>query len=279
MALTPGSTVFITGAAAGIGRATALAFAARGCVVGAYDVDDEGLASLREEIVARGGRARTGLLDVTDLDGWRARLAEFTTDGRLDVLVNNAGVLSSGPFEDIPVDAHRRMLDINVGGTINGLLAAFPYLKRTPGAQVVNLGSASAIYGQPELATYGATKFAVRGLTEALDLEWSAHDIRVIDMWPLFVRTGMVRGMSTGSTRSLGVRLTAQDVADAIVAATGHRGRIPKVHFAVGVQARVLAAAGVTPAWLARATNRLLSRGGRTRSGEATRVQRRPVAV
>ncbi len=265
MALRPGSTVFITGAAAGIGRETALAFAARGCVVGAYDIEEEGLETLREEIVARGGRVRTGLLDVTDLGRWEARLAEFTAGGgRLDVLVNNAGVLSSGRFEDIPADAHRRMLDINVGGTINGLLAAFPYLKETPGAQVVNLGSASAIYGQPELATYGATKFAVRGLTEALDLEWSVHDIRVIDMWPLFVRTGMVRGMSTGSTRSLGIRLTAQDVAAAIVAATGHRGRIPKVHLPVGVQARVLATvAGVTPAWLARTTNRLLSRSGR----------------
>ncbi|MDH6677413.1 NAD(P)-dependent dehydrogenase (short-subunit alcohol dehydrogenase family) [Rhodococcus sp. LBL1] len=265
MALTPGSTVFITGAAAGIGRATALAFARRGCVVGAYDVDEEGLESLSDEIVARGGRVRTGRLDVTAPAEWQERLAEFTAGGRrLDVLVNNAGVLSSGRFEDIPADAHRRMLDINVGGTINGLLAAFPYLKETPGAQVVNLASASAIYGQPELATYGATKFAVRGLTEALDLEWSAHDIRVIDMWPLFVRTGMVEGMSTGSTRSLGIRLTAQDVADAIVAATEYRGRIPKVHFPVGVQARVLAAvAGVTPAWLARTTNRLLTRSRR----------------
>ncbi|WP_430334091.1 SDR family oxidoreductase [Rhodococcus sp. ACT016] len=257
-------TVFVTGAAAGIGRATALAFAGRGYVVGAYDVDEDGLESLRGEIVARGGSVRTGRLDVTDLDGWRARLSEFTAGGRLDVLVNNAGVLSSGRFEDIPADAHRRMVDINVGGTINGLLAAFAYLRETPGAQVVNLGSASAIYGQPELATYGATKFAVRGLTEALDLEWGAYDIRVIDMWPLFVRTGMVRGMSTGTTRSLGVRLTASDVADAIVAATGHRGRIPKVHFAVGLQAKVLAAAaGVSPAWLARSTNRLLSRSGR----------------
>ncbi|WFR73608.1 SDR family oxidoreductase [Prescottella defluvii] len=258
-------TVFITGAAAGIGRATALAFAGRGYLVGAYDVDEEGLESLRGEIVARGGRVQTGRLDVTDLDEWHARLAEFASDGRLDILINNAGVLSSGRFEDVPADAHRRMLDINVGGMINGLLAAFPYLKETPRAQVVNLASASAIYGQPELATYGATKFAVRGLTEALDLEWGAHDIRVIDMWPLFVRTGMVRGVSTGSTRSLGIRLTAQDVADAIVAATGHRGRIPKVHFPVGVQAKALVAtSAVAPAWLARSITRVLTRDRRS---------------
>ncbi|CAM3000055.1 SDR family oxidoreductase [Prescottella defluvii] len=263
--MTPTSprTVFITGAAAGIGRATALKFADAGYVVGACDIDEDGLEVLRAEIVARGGRVQVGVLDVTAPDDWNTRLAEFTSAcGRLDVLVNNAGVLSSGHFEDIPAGAHRRMLDINVGGTINGLLAAFPYLKETPGAQVVNLASASAIYGQPELATYSATKFAVRGLTEALELEWRSHDIRVVDVWPLFVRTGMVRGMSTGSTRSLGIRLTADDVADTIVAVTqGRSRRLPKVHHPVGRQARVLAVAGrFTPAWMARWSNMLLSR-------------------
>lgn len=259
----PRPTVFISGAAAGIGRATATAFARRGYLVGAYDIDESGLESLRDEIGALGGRICTGTLDVTGLDEWRARLAEFTSgDGRLDVLVNNAGVLSSGRFEDIPAEAHRRMLDVNVGGTVNGLLAAFPYLKETPGAQVVNLASASAIYGQPELATYGATKFAVRGLTEALELEWRAHDIRVLDIWPLFVRTGMIRGMSTGTTRSLGVRLSSDEVADAIVAATEDRDRrVPKVHYPVGLQARMLMVASqFSPAWLARLSNKVLSR-------------------
>lgn len=263
MAPTPRPTVFVTGAAAGIGRATAVEFSRHGYFVGAYDIDEDGLDSLREEIRAEGGRVRTGLLDVTDADEWRTRLAEFTAgDGRLDVLVNNAGVLSSGHFEDIPLDAHRRMVDINVLGTINGLHSAFPYLKETPGAQVVNLASASAIYGQPELATYSATKFAVRGITEALELEWRAHDIRVLDMWPLFVRTGMIRGMSIGSTRSLGVRITPQDVAEAIVRATADRGRrLRRVHYAVGLQARILAAASqVTPGVLSRQMNKLLSR-------------------
>lgn len=263
MAPTSRPTVFITGAAAGIGRATALTFAAGGYVVGAYDIDEAGLDSLREEIRARGGRVRTGSLDVTDLDEWRDRLAEFTSGAaRLDILVNNAGALSAGHFEDIPAEAHRRMLDINVGGTINGMLAAFEYLKETPGAQVVNLGSASALYGQPELATYSATKFAVRGLTEALELEWRAHDIRVLDMWPLFVRTGMIRGMSIGSTRSLGVRISAQDVADAIVAATRDRGRrLAKVHYPVGRQAQLLTGASrFVPAWSARLVNKVLSR-------------------
>ena len=262
MAPTSRPTVFVTGAAAGIGRATALEFARRGYFVGAYDIDEDGLVSLREEILAQGGRVRTGILDVTDADEWRLRLAEFASgDGRLDVLINNAGVLASGHFEDLALDVQRRMVEINVVGTMNGMHTAFPYLKETPGAQVVNLASASAIYGQPELATYSATKFAVRGLTEALELEWRGHDIRVLDVWPLFVRTGMIRGMSIGSTRSLGVRLTPQHIADAIVDATGRRRRFAKVHYPVGVQARVLAAASaISPAWLARLSNKVLSR-------------------
>ena len=106
---------------------------------------------------------------------------------------------------------------------LHGLHAAFEHLRDTAarhgGATVVNLGSASAIYGQAELAGYSATKFYVRGLTEALDIEWSHHGIRVVDLWPLFVQTGMLEGISTGTTTSLGINLRPQDVADAVVAA------------------------------------------------------------
>ena len=110
-------------------------------------------------------------------------------------------MLSSGRFEEIPLETQRRIVDVNVYGAMAGLHTAFPYLRDTPRAQVVNLCSASAIYGQPELATYSATKFAVRGLTEALELEWRRYGIRVIAMWPLFVQTAMVDGMETDSTK------------------------------------------------------------------------------
>ena len=254
--------VFITGAAAGIGRATALAFARHGYRVGAYDVDLAGLASLREAITALGGDIAIGQLDVSDAADWAEQLEAFTGGaGRLDILVNNAGVLSSGRFEDISLPTQRRMVDINVYGTMAGLHTAFPYLRSTRGAQVVNLCSASAIYGQPELATYSATKFAVRGLTEALELEWRRHDIRVIAMWPLFVATAMVDGLATGSTKSLGVHLTAEDVADEIYAATHpNRTWLAKVHYPVGRQARVFAAlAQASPNWVQRLLNKTIS--------------------
>ena len=256
-------TVFISGAAAGIGRATALAFARRGYRVGAYDIDAAGLATLRDEITGRGGDVVVGSLDVTDADEWARQLEAFTAPARrLDILVNNAGVLSSGRFEEIPLEVQRRMIDINFYGTLAGLHAAFDYLRNTPGAQVVNLCSASAIYGQPELAVYSATKFGVRGITEALELEWSRYGIRVMAMWPLFVATAMVDGMATGSTKSLGVHLTPNDVAEAIYSAT-HPGRSwpPRVHYPVGRQTKVLAALSqVSPNWVQRLMNKTVSR-------------------
>jgi len=255
-------TIVISGAAAGIGRATALLFARRGYRVGAYDVDLAGLASLREEITGLGGDVMIGQLDVTNAEDWSEQLRTFTgRSGRLDILVNNAGILSSGRFEEIPLERQHAIVEVNVYGTMAGLHTAFPYLRATSGAQVVNLCSASAIYGQPELATYSATKFAVRGMTEALELEWRRYGIRVIAMWPLFVATPMVDGMETHSTKRMGIHLTADDVAGEIYAATHpNRSFLPKVHYPVGRQTKVVAVVSqVLPNWAARLLNKTVT--------------------
>jgi short-subunit dehydrogenase len=258
-------TVFITGAAAGIGRATALTFARNGYTVGGYDIDEVGLKSLAAEVEALGGRAVTGHLDVTDPDEMAQRVGEFVAEagGRLNVMINNAGVLRTGRFEDIDISAQLEQIDINTKGVVNGLYAAFPYLRATPKPVVVNLASASAIYGQAELATYSATKFFVRGLTEALDIEWDQYDIRVISMWPLYVQTAMTDGVKTGTTESLGIRLTAQNVADAILAAVEPsllRRVLKQVHFPVGTQTKVSTlATRFSPAWLQRLVNKRLA--------------------
>ena len=255
-------SVFITGAAAGIGRATALTFARNGYTVGGYDIDEVGLKSLAGEIEALGGTAVTGHLDVTDPDEMARRLGEFTatTGGRLNVMINNAGILRTGRFEDIDISAQLTEIDINTKGVVNGLHAAFPYLRATPNPVVVNLASASAIYGQAELATYSATKFFVRGITEALDIEWSTYDIRVIAIWPLYVQTAMTDNVKTGTTESLGINLTAQDVADAIVAAVEPsflRRALHQVHFPVGTQTKAsVVLSRFSPAWLQRLLNK-----------------------
>jgi NADP-dependent 3-hydroxy acid dehydrogenase YdfG len=252
-------SVFITGAAAGIGRATALAFAAKGYTVGAYDIDEAGLRTLTD---TAGPRVVSGHLDVTDAGEIVERVGEFVSaaGGRLDVMVNNAGVMASGAFVEIPISTYHKLVDVNCKGVVNGLHAAYPHLKRTPGSVVVNLASASAIYGQAELAVYSATKFFVRAMTEALDIEWGRDGIRVIDMWPLYVATAMTADLRTGSSESLGINLTAADVADAIVAAVDApalRRRIHQVHFPVGIQTKVMATASrFLPAWLSRAMSK-----------------------
>lgn len=240
----PRPCVFITGAAAGIGRATARLFCQRGWFVGLADIDDAGLVALGDEL----GESHTlqMLLDVTRPDDWRVALRKFhQLTGRLDLLVNNAGILISGPFEGNPLERHHGVIEVNLKGLLNGCYLAKPYLGSTPGARVINLSSTAAIYGQAALATYSTTKFAIRGLTEALNIEWQDDGIRVMDIMPLFVQTGMVTGIDARSMDRLGVRLTADDVARTIWAAATYQGSFGKVHWPVGVMA----------AWLLRLTS------------------------
>lgn len=234
-------SIFITGAAAGIGRATARLFLSEGWFVGAYDVDAQGLASLAQE--AGQGSLLTGQLDVRDVAAWERELKQFfaAASSRLDVLLNNAGILYSGPFEDIALEQHHRLVDVNIKGVMNGCHAALPYLRQTPDSRVINMASASAAYGHPSLASYSASKFSVRALTEALDIEWRQHGVRVMDVWPLYVRTAMVDNLKARSIEKLGVKLTAEDVARTILGMT--RDNSGKVHWPVGWRTHVLARA------------------------------------
>lgn len=231
-------SIFITGAAQGIGKATAERFAREGWFVGLYDVNAEALALLREQLGA--DRCVAEVLDVTDAAAWGGALERFwqAAGGRLDVLLNNAGIAKSGAFQDLPLATHHAIVEVNLKGVINGCHSGFGYLRRTEGARLINLASASAIYGAADLASYSATKFAVRGLTEALDLEWRALGIRVCDIWPIFVQTNMVAGLSTGSIKAMGVHLTAEDIANTIWKAATQRRR--RVHWLVGAQTHAM---------------------------------------
>ncbi|MFZ5723121.1 MAG: SDR family oxidoreductase [Pseudomonadota bacterium] len=252
------NTIFITGAAAGIGRETARLFAANGWFVGLADRDEGGLALLRDELGA--GRASVHRIDVTDMASVQQALAGFTahTGGSLRVLHNNAGILKIGPFEEIAVEEHRRIVDINITGAINVLHAAFPYLQATPGAQVINMSSASAAYGIPEFASYSASKHAIRALTEALDIEWARYDIRVTDLMPPFVNTGMVQSQTHRSriVEKLGVNIGPEDVAQEVWALV----QSPSLHRPVTAQFRALwPVAKAMPAGVTRAILRRLS--------------------
>ena len=180
---------FITGAASGIGRATAELFAAHGWWIGAADRNAEGLGELRDALGE--DCCRTWHLDVTDKAAYDAAISELSehTGGRLDLLFNNAGVGAAGYFEDIPIEETLKIIDINLVGVINGIYAALPLLKATPKSLCFTTSSSAATYGASTLAVYSATKFAVKGLTEALAVELSRFDVRVADVLPGVIDT------------------------------------------------------------------------------------------
>lgn len=217
-------TLFVTGAASGIGKATALLFGRRGWFVGCYDVDVDGARRVAEEIGSRSGHGR---LDVTNAESWKTALADFegAAAGKMDVLFNCAGILRMGRFDEIPLDQCRLQLEINVMGIVTGIQTCLPILERSKGC-IVNMSSASAIYGQPELAVYSASKFAVRALTEALDIELRPRGVRVADVMPSYVATPMVSSQThrAATLDKMGVKLTADDVAEVVWKAAHGRG-------------------------------------------------------
>ena len=254
-----GRAIFITGAGAGIGAETARLFARNGWLVGASDVDAAALAALERELGAE--RVSTHVADVRDRASVAAALAAFMrrTGGRLDALFANAGVLFMGPHETITEAQKNLLVDVNVKGVINTIDAGFEYLKGTPGAHVVAMSSTSAEYGSPEHAVYSATKFFVRGLTEALNIEFRAHGIQVSAVYVAYVQTGMVfdAKVKPASIERLGVKVTPQQVASTVWKAV-HGDR---VHWRVGLDARLinfavrLLGSGVAPVY-----RRLMSR-------------------
>ncbi|MGD0190745.1 MAG: SDR family oxidoreductase [Rhizomicrobium sp.] len=186
-------SIFITGGASGMGRATAKLFVEKGWFVGAYDVNASGLATLEQEIGS--DNCVTGVLDVTQKQAFDSSIAAFAqeTDGKLDLLFSNAGIGESGWFEDIPYDAALRVVQVNLVGVITSIYAALPLLKNTPNSLCFITSSSSATYGMPRIAVYSATKHGVKGLTEALSVEFARHGVRVADVLPGLIDTDILR--------------------------------------------------------------------------------------
>lgn len=195
-------SIFITGGASGLGREVARYFAGKGWFVGIADINPAGC----EETAAMlpDGQSSVHLLDVTDRAGWKRALGEFDalSGGRLDVLFNNAGIGSGGPIHEMADEDIDQMIAVNITGVINGIRAAFPYLEKTKGSCVLNTASAAGIYGSAGLSVYSATKFAVRGLTEAHDGEWRKLGIKSRSLMPGFIDTNIIAGVEDDSNMS-----------------------------------------------------------------------------
>lgn len=214
-------TVLITGAASGIGEATARRLARQGHTVLLGARRTARLAAITDELRAAGARAAYRELDVTSLDSVRA----FTTAaveeyGRVDVLVNNAGVMSLSPLADLRVDECERMIDVNLRGVLYGIAAALPVMRRQGGGHIVNVSSVSGHRVDPTAAVYSATKFAVAALSEGLRQE--SRDVRVTVVSPGFTRSELTDRGGSDEARAAAhaaaelLAIPASAIADAI---------------------------------------------------------------
>lgn len=209
-------SIFITGAASGIGRETALLFAKRGWFVGLFDLNEEGLKAVAAE--AGTENCCYAKLDVTSPESYANAVAVFgkATGGSMNVLFNCAGIMYMGSIKDVTLEQQLRTMRINVEGVVIGVYAAMPLLKKAENPVILSMSSASALYGVPDLAVYSASKFAVRGLTEALHIELEREGIHVTDIMPLYVNTNMISSQQhkAGTLNIFGANLRPLQIAE-----------------------------------------------------------------
>ena len=232
-------SIFISGAARGIGLATAKYFAEKGWFVGLMGINTEHLNKALEFIGKENGMAITG--DVSDYESYQKAIQSFVerTDGQLNVLLNNAGTTYLGKFEDARPEQNQKIVNVNLMGPINGVKAALPFLKNTSGSKIINLASASAIFGNPEITVYAGTKAGLKNLTEGWSLAFEKYGISVSSIMPIYVNTRMVSDFydqaQTYSKKD--VKLSPKQIAKTIYKAVHSK----KLHWVVGTDAKAYA--------------------------------------
>ena len=195
-----GKVVAITGAGSGMGREMAVLAASQRALLALSDWNADGLAETVDLVKARGAQVRSDVVDVAD----RAAVAQWATDvvgqfGRVNMLVNNAGVSCSGDFEDMTYDDFDWILGINLNGVVNGTKEFLPHLIASGNGALVNISSLFGLISMPGQTAYNATKYAVRGFTEALREEMiiNGHPVTVTCVHPGGIKTGIVRNGRT----------------------------------------------------------------------------------
>lgn len=192
-----GKVVVITGAGSGIGRALALNTAARGALLALSDWDEVGLVETVQQAQKLTHREiRTDKLDVRDREAMSAYAASVAEEfGRVNVIVNNAGVALHGDFEEVTYEDFEWVMDVDFWGVMQGTKEFLPYLIASGDGHVVNLSSLFGLIGMPGQTAYNAAKFAVRGFSEALrqELLIARHPVQVTVVHPGGIKTGIAR--------------------------------------------------------------------------------------
>jgi meso-butanediol dehydrogenase/(S,S)-butanediol dehydrogenase/diacetyl reductase len=195
MSRVAGKVAFITGAAQGIGEAIAIRLSADGFAVACADQNLEAAAKVAEELTAKGGKAIAVHVDVADRNSVFKAVEEATDKlGGMDVVINNAGVAPITTIEEVDFEQYRRTFDINVGGVLWGIQAATAAFKKLGhGGKIISASSQAGQVGNPSLATYCGTKFAVRGITQSAARDLASLGITVNAFCPGIVNTPMMR--------------------------------------------------------------------------------------
>ncbi|WP_419668367.1 SDR family oxidoreductase [Streptomyces sp. 2-1] len=196
--------VAITGASGGIGEATARLLAQRGAAVVLSARRSERIDAIAQDIREQGGRATACVVDVTKAEDLR-RLVSTAIDqyGRIDVLVNNAGIAPISPLADLDTEGWSTMIDVNLRGTLNGIAAALPAFREQGSGHLVSIVSVAGLTVSPTMAVYAATKNAVRTVHEGLRKESTDGVVRTTAISPGYIRTDLADSMADPNVREL----------------------------------------------------------------------------
>lgn len=198
-----GKVVVITGASSGLGEATARLLGKQGAVVVLAARRADRIQSLAKDIIDAGGTALAMATDVADREQMN-QLVQTTVEkfGRVDVMLNNAGLMPLAPLEQLKTEEWDQMIDVNLKGVLNGIAAALPYMKEQKSGHFINV---SSVYGHklgPDATVYCATKFAVRALSEGLRQEVKPYNIRTTVISPGAVATELLDHISDEEIQS-----------------------------------------------------------------------------
>jgi len=188
-----GKVAVVTGAASGIGRSSAVAFAEAGMDVALSDIDEAGMKPVQEDIIALGRRAITAVTDVRDKEQLEALRDKTLADlGDFHLIMNNAGIIIPGDALDSSDEDWKKVIDIDLWGVVHGCRVFGPHLRSKGDGHIVNTASGAGLAGIPGAASYSTAKFAVVGLSESLRYELAEHNVGVTAVCPGVVNTSII---------------------------------------------------------------------------------------